>query len=55
MRKILKVAENLQLNNSTMEFFTMIQRNDINYFKDLDRELINVEKLNGNEFSNIFD
>ena len=55
MRKKLKVAENLELNNSTMEFFTMIQRNDINYFKDLDRELINVENLKGNNFANIFD
>ena len=54
-RKRLNVTENLKLDNSTMEFFTMIQRNDINYFKDLDRELINVEKLKGNKFANIFD
>ena len=55
MRKKLKIAENLKLDNSTMEFFTMIQRNDINYFKDLDQELLNIEKLKGNNFSSIFD
>ena len=54
-RKKLNLLELFKMNKSTLEFYTMIQRNDINYFKDLDADLIDTKNLKGNDFSFFFD